>query len=77
MCGGDRLEYDSDAGSLAASLVEIKLTINSTISDAHRGAHFMSANLKDFFLATTMADPEYMRIHYRYFPQDVREQARR
>ena len=77
MCGGDRLEYDSDAGSPAASLVETKLTINSTISDAHRGAHFMSANLKDFFLATTMADPEYMRIHYRYFPQDVREQARR
>ena len=72
--GGDRLEYDSDAGSPAASLVETKLTINSTISDAHRGARFMSADLKDFFLATTMKDPEYMRIHYRYFPQDVREQ---
>ena len=47
--GGDRLDYESDAGSPAASLVETKLTLNSTISDAHRGARFMSADLKDFF----------------------------
>ena len=72
--GGDRLDYESDAGSPAASLVETKLTLNSTISDAHRGARFMSADLKDFFLATTMAEPEYMRIHYRYFPREIREQ---
>ncbi len=72
--GGDRLEYDSDAGSPAASLVETKMTLNSTISDAHRGARFMSADLKDFFLATKMAEPEYMRIPYKYFPQDVRAQ---
>ncbi len=42
--GGDHLEYESDAGSPAASLVEAKLTINSTISDAHCGSHFMSAD---------------------------------
>ena len=72
--GGERLDYELDAGSPAASLVETKLTLNSTISDAHRGTHFMSADLKDFFLATTMAEPEYMRIHYRYFPQEIREQ---
>ena len=72
--GGDGLEYDSDAGSPAASLVETKLTLNSTISDAHNGARFMSADLKDFFLATTMSKPEYMRIPYRYFPTDVRAQ---
>ena len=72
--GGDRLEYESDAGSPAASLVETKLTLNSTISDAHRGARFMSADLKDFFLATTMKEPEYMRIHYKYFPQEIKDQ---
>ena len=72
--GGDRLEYEPDAGSPAASLVETKLTINSTISDAHRGARFMSADLKDFFLATTMNEAEYMRIQYKYFPEDVRKQ---
>ena len=71
---GVRLDYESDAGSPVASLVETKLTLNSTISDAHRDARFMSADLKTFFLATTMADPEYMRIHYRYFPREIREQ---
>jgi hypothetical protein len=36
--GGDKLLYDVDAGSPAASLLETKLIINSTISDAHKGA---------------------------------------
>ena len=72
--GGDRLEYESDAGSPAASLVETKLTLNSVVSDAHRGARFMVADLKDFFLGTRMKDPEYMRINYKYFPEDVRQQ---
>ena len=72
--GGDCLEYESDAGSPAALLVETKLLLNSTISDAHQGARFMSAGLKDFFLATKMAEPEYMRIPYKYFREDVGEQ---
>ena len=65
--GGDRLEYEPDAGSPAASLVETKLTINSTISDAHRGARFMSADLKDFFPQSFLEEPEYIRIHGKYF----------
>ena len=39
--GGDKLSYDNDAGSPAASLVESKLILNSTISDAQRRAHFI------------------------------------
>jgi hypothetical protein len=35
--GGDKLPYDDDAGSPAASLLESKLIINSTISDADIG----------------------------------------
>ena len=46
--GGDRLVYDEDAGAPAASLLETKIIINSVISDAHRGARFMSCDLKDF-----------------------------
>ena len=72
--GGDRLEYTPDAGSPAASILETKLTINSVISDASKGAKFMGADLKDFFLASPMEDPEYMRIHSKYFPPDVRKQ---
>ena len=54
MAGGDKLNYDGDAGAPAASLLETKLMINSVISDAKHGAKFMSCDLKDFFLATPM-----------------------
>ena len=40
--GGDRLSYSHDAGSPAASLLETKILLNSTISDSHKGARFMS-----------------------------------
>jgi hypothetical protein len=72
--GGNRLDYNYDAGSPAASILETKLTINSVISDANQGARFMGADLKDFFLASPMKEPEYMRIHSRFFPPDVRKQ---
>jgi hypothetical protein len=72
--GGDKLPYDDDSGSPAASLLESKLIINSTISDARRGARFLSADLKDHFLASPMKHPEYMRIKYKYFPADIRQQ---
>ena len=46
--GGDVLEYENNASSPAASLLETKLLLNSVISDAHAGARFMTADLKDF-----------------------------
>ena len=36
--GGDRLQYDDDASSPAATLIETKLILNSTISDSAQGA---------------------------------------
>jgi hypothetical protein len=72
--GGDKLPYDDDAGSPAASLLEMKLLLNSTISDADKGARFLCADLKDHFLASPMKNPEYMRIKkYKYFPTDIRQ----
>ena len=50
--GGDKLTYANDAGSPAANFLETKLLVNSTISDATRGARFMSTDLKDFFSHT-------------------------
>jgi hypothetical protein len=71
--GGDRLDYNKDAGLPAASLLETKLIVNSTISDAKKNARFMCADLKDFFLATPMEDPEFMRVRSKYFPLEIRE----
>ncbi len=33
----------------------------------------MSLDLKDFFLATPMVRPEYMKVPLKYFPQDIIE----
>ena len=54
-------------------MLETKLLVNSTISEAHKGARFMSADLKYFFLATPMQGDEYMKVPYKHFPPDIRQ----
>ena len=71
--GGDKLEYLSDAGSPTTTLLETKNLINSVISDSDKGARFACCDIKDFFLTSPMAIPEYMRIHRKYIPRDILE----
>ena len=47
--GGDVLYYHNNKSSPAALLLEVKLLLNSVISDADKGTRFMTAYLKDFF----------------------------
>ena len=56
--GGAKLMYDDDPGSTATSLLKTKLLLNSVISEAKKGARFLTCDIKDFFLATPMAQPE-------------------
>ena len=72
--GGDGLTYGEDSGSPATDLLETKILINSTISDASKGARFMSADLKDYFLGSPMKKPEYMKVHIRKFSDDIIQQ---
>ena len=69
--GGDRLFCAEDTGSPTANLLETKIIVNSTISDAHRGARFVSADLQNFFLASPMRRAEYMRVKLRHIPEDI------
>ena len=69
--GGDVLDYHNNASSPAASLLEAKLLLNSVISDTDKGARFMTADLQDFFLQSFLDDPEYIRIHGKYFLEDI------
>ena len=71
--GGDRLDCTFDTASPAASLLESKLLINSVISDAPKNARFMTLDIKDFFLQSLLKDPEYMRIHAKYFTEEFRK----
>ena len=70
--GGDKLEYTHDASSPAANLLETKLILNSTISDSHKGAKFAIIDIKNFFLQSTLPEPEYMKINSKYFPENIK-----
>ena len=71
--GGDRLMYPDDSSSPAASLLESKLLLNSTISQSAQGCRFLTLDIKDFFLQTLMTSNEYMRIHNKYFIGAIRQ----
>ena len=49
------------------------MIFNSVISDARRGARFCTTDIKDFFLQSNLPEPEYMKIHGKYFFEDIRE----
>lgn len=69
--GGDEIDYFADAGSPTTTTLETKILLNSTISDSFKGARFMTCDLKDFFLCSYIASPEYVRIHNKYLPSDI------
>ena len=66
------MEYNSDSESPATDLIEIKILLNSIISDTKQGARFASIDLKDMFLHTIMETIEYMKVQYKYFPDDIK-----
>ena len=67
--GGDKMTYIGDTASPAADILESKILINSVISDSHKGARFMTIDIKDFFLQSTLPQKEYLWIHSRYFTE--------
>ena len=50
--GGDKLDCDIDSGAPSTNFLEFKLLVNSIISEASKGARFMSIDLKDFLLSS-------------------------
>ena len=57
------MPYLDDDVSPATSMLETKLLLNNTISDADKGARFMTMDIKDFFIKTKMDRPKYIKIH--------------
>jgi len=70
--GGDRLFYEADTGAPTASLLELKILLNSVISTP--GARFPSIDIKDFFLCTPISTYEYIKIPFRWMPEEIRSQ---
>ncbi len=69
MAGGDRVHYPGDAGTPTANLLTVKLLLNSIISTPK--AKFMTMDIKDFYLNTTMARYEYMQLKLADMPKEV------
>ena len=69
---GDVLDFFVDSSSPATALIETKLILNSTISDAHKGASFFTIDIKDFFLQSFLKEPEYLHMHQKYFLEGIR-----
>jgi hypothetical protein len=67
--GGNQVHYDGDKSANTASMQLIKILCNAVVSD--KGAKFMTADIKDFYLGTPLPSPEYMRINLDHIPEDV------
>ena len=67
--GGGKLLYKEETSSPTTDLLETKILLNSTISDAHKGVQLMDINIKNFFLITSLPTTKnkYMKIHKKSF----------
>jgi hypothetical protein len=69
--GGNKLDYPGDASSPAVSMLDAKLHINSTISDAKHGARYLGLNIKNFYLGTPMSYFQYILVQPSIIPKEV------
>jgi hypothetical protein len=69
--GSDKLDYLGDASSPAVSMLDAKLHINSTISDAKSGARYLGLDIKNFYLGTPMSYFQYIRVRPSIIPKEV------
>jgi hypothetical protein len=69
--GGDKRNYPGDPSAPTVSMLDAKIHINSTISDAKHGAHHLGLDIKNYFLCTPMAYYQYIRVPQLVIPQEV------
>eukprot|EP00804_Cyclotella_cryptica_P028359 CCRYP_016427-RA/>CCRYP_016427-RA protein AED:0.05 eAED:0.03 QI:0/0/0/1/1/1/2/0/1237 len=66
--GGNKIHFPGDCGTPTADMLTTKILLNSIIST--QGARFMTIDIKDFYLNTPMARPEFMRLKLADIPED-------
>ena len=66
------MDFCGDTSSVAASLATVKLLLNSVVST--KGSKFTTADIKDFFFASFLPDPEYMKMKLKIIPQEIIDQ---
>ena len=69
---GDRVNYLVDCVTPTLNLTTVKLILNNIVSTLN--AHFMTINIKDFYLNTPMACSEYMHLKLSDLPKSMVQQ---
>ena len=69
--GGDKLTYDGDPIYPAISLLDLKIHLNSFISNTLKGARYLTADIINYYLNNPMANYQYMWIHLKDIPNKV------
>ena len=69
--GGNLLDFPGDPSSPAVSTTNAKLHINSAISDANRGARYMTMDIKNFYLGSPLKYFQYVRIPKALIPPEI------
>jgi hypothetical protein len=69
--GGDKILYPGDISAQVADLDAVKILLHSVISD---DAHWLTADIKDYYLGTPLERFEYIRIHRRHLPPAALDQ---
>ena len=65
--GGNLIDYPHKLTTRTADLTTTKIMWNSTIST--KGARYAASGAKNFYLATPLNNPEYMRIQAALVPE--------
>ena len=69
MVGGGRLELQGNTSTETAGLETAKMVFNSVISTPD--AKFMTINISNMYLNTTLQEYQYMRFNINMVPQEV------
>ena len=67
--GGNRIVCLYNVSTPKADLPTIKMLCNSVLSTP--GARYMKIDISKFYLGTSMARPEYMRLPLKLIPQEI------
>ena len=69
MYAGGHICVPYSVSTPTGSLEIVKMVINSVLS--RRNAKFSAFDVKNFYLDTPMAKPEYVRVQLKYIPQEL------
>jgi len=67
--GGDRKNYPGAVATTTTEMIVAKLLFSSVLST--KGVRFMTIDISDFYLVTTLKQPEFIRISINNIPEEI------